>query len=415
MKRVVITGMGALTPIGTSVDTFWENCKAGVSGAAPITYFDTTDYKTKFACELKDFKAEDHLDKQMLRRTDPYTQYALIAAKEALDQAGIDTAEMPGEDIGVIWGTGQGGLYTIEEELRAVIKGGDTPRYSPFFLPKMLTNMAAGVLSLHYGLKGMSFTTVSACATSNTAIMDALNYIRWGKIPVLLTGGSEFGITTGSLGGFGALRALSTRNEDPATASRPFSADRDGFVISEGAGAMVFEELEHAKARGATIYAEVVGAAMTSDAYHLTASHPEGEGSARAMHMALADAGITKDDIDYVSMHATSTPLGDGSEVQALTKVFGEAPKGLHASAIKSMIGHTLGAAGAIEAIACVQAMRESIVPPTINTTELDAAIPKGIDLTLGTAVKKEVRYVMNNNFGFGGHNSISILKRWED
>jgi len=413
MKRVVITGMGALTPIGNTVEEFWNNLQAGKSGAAPITYFDTTDYKTKFACELKDFSVADHLNKQMIRRTDPYTQYALIAAKEALDQAGVSVDNLPAESIGVIWGSGQGGLCTIEEELREIVRNGEQPRFSPYFLPKMLANMASGVLSLHYGLKGMSYTTVSACATSNTAIMDAFNYIRWGKLPVILTGGSEFGITTGSVGGFNALRGLSTRNDDPSSASRPFDAERDGFVLSEGAGALVFEDYDHAVARGATIYAEVAGAAMTSDAYHLTASHPEGEGSARAMNLALEDAGIPATEIDYVNMHATSTPLGDASEVHALNTVYGENPDNLHASAIKSMIGHMLGAAGAVEAIACIQALRHGIIPPTINTTQLDSKIPSGIDLTLGKPVAKEVNYTMNNNFGFGGHNSISIFKRW--
>lgn len=407
--------MGALTPIGNSVSEFWQNLISGTSGAAPITYFDTTEYKTKFACELKDFSVKDHLDKQTIRRTDPYTQYALIAAGQALNEAKISIENIPAENIGVVWGSGQGGLYTIEEELREIVRNGESPRFSPYFLPKMLANMASGVLSLHYGLKGMSYTTTSACATSNTAIMDAFNYIRWGKLPVILTGGSEFGITTGSVGGFNALRGLSTNNDNPAQASRPFDKDRDGFVISEGAGALVFEELEHAKARGANIYAEVVGAAMTSDAYHLTASHPEGEGSSRAMKLALQDADITAKDVDYVSMHATSTPLGDGSEVKALISVFGESPKSLHASAIKSMIGHMLGAAGAVEAIACVMAMREGRVPPTINTQNLDPDIPEGVNLTLGKAVEKEVRYTMNNNFGFGGHNSISIFKRWEE
>ncbi|MEL6534391.1 MAG: beta-ketoacyl-ACP synthase II [Bacteroidota bacterium] len=413
MKRVVITGMGALTPIGNSVEEFWGNLIEGKSGSAPITYFDTTEYKTKFACELKDFSVKDHLDKQTIRRTDPYTQYALIAAKEALEQAGVSTENIPAESMGVIWGSGQGGLYTIEEELREIVRNGEHPRFSPYFLPKMLANMASGVLSLHFGLKGMSYTTISACATSNTAIMDAFNYIRWGKLPVILTGGSEFGITTGSVGGFNALRGLSTRNDDPATASRPFDGTRDGFVLSEGAGALVFEDYDHAVARGATIYAEVVGAAMTSDAYHLTASHPEGEGSSRAMNLALEDAGIPASEISYVNMHATSTPLGDASEVHGLNTVFGKSSENLHASAIKSMIGHMLGAAGAVEAIACVQALRHGIVPPTINTTEVDPNIPTDIDLTLGKAVSKEVNFTMNNNFGFGGHNSISIFKRW--
>ena len=415
MKRVVITGMGALTPIGNSVEEFWQNAIAGKSGAAPITYFDTTNYKTKFACELKDFDITQHLDKQLIRKTDPYTQYALVAAKEALDQAGISTETVDMEQVGVIWGSGQGGLYTIEEELREIMRNDELPRFSPYFLPKMLANMASGVLSLHFGIKGMSYTTISACATSNTAIMDAFNYIRWGKLPMILTGGSEFGITTGAVGGFNALRALSTRNDDPTTASRPFDAERDGFVLGEGAGALILEDYDHAIARGATIYAEVVGAAMTSDAYHLTASHPEGEGAARGMQQALTEAGITAQDVDYVNMHATSTPLGDLSEIHALTTVFGEDPKHLHVSAIKSMIGHLLGAAGAIEAIACIQAMRHGIVPPTINTTTPDPQVPAGLNLTLGEAVKKDVRYTMNNNFGFGGHNSISIFKRWEE
>lgn len=412
MKRVVITGLGALTPIGNNVNAFWENLIHGKSGAAPITHFDTSLFRTQFACELKDFHADQYLNRNDLKRTDPFTQYALVATDEAVRDAGIDFEAIDPFDIGVIWGSGQGGMLTFEEQVKEYTQGGFNPRFSPFFVPKLIANMASGMISMRYGCMGINYTTVSACATSNTAIMDAFNYIRWGKAKIILTGGSEAPLTEASFGGFSAMKAMSTRNEDPSSASRPFDVDRDGFVMGEGAGTLVLEEYEHAKARGATIYAEVAGAAMTADAYHMTATHPEGLGAYQAMKLALQDGNLNPQEVDYLNTHATSTSVGDLSETKAVTKLFGENPQHLHISATKSMTGHLLGAAGAIEAIACIKAINEGIIPPTINTETIDPDIPAGLQIVLREAREMPVNVAMSNTFGFGGHNGIAVFKK---
>lgn len=411
MKRAVITGLGALTPIGNNTATFWEQLSAGKSGAATITKFDPSRFRTQFAGEIKGFNAQDLLDKGDIRKSDPFTQYAMVAADEAIKDSGLDFSSMDPFDTGVIFGSGQGGMQTFEEQVKEYTQGGFNPRFSPYFVPKLIANMAAGMISIKYGLMGINYTTVSACSTSNTAIMDALNYIRLGKAKVIITGGAEAPITEASVGGFCAMKAMSTRNDDPATASRPFDVERDGFVMGEGAGALVLEEYEHAKARGAHIYAEVVGASMTADAYHMTATHPEGLGALRAMQLALEDAGLNATQVDYLNAHATSTPVGDLSEIAAITKLFGSAPSHLHISATKSMTGHLLGAAGAIEAIACILSIKYGVVPPTINTTTLDPTIPAGMQIITGQAIEKKVKVAMSNTFGFGGHNGIVVFR----
>lgn len=408
MKRVVITGLGAITPIGNHVKAFWENLLAGKSGAATITKFDASRFRTQFACEIKDYDPSQYLDKNDLRKTDPFTQYALIAAQQAVDDAGIDFAAMNPFDTGVIWGSGQGGMQTFEEQVKEYTAGNYQPRFSPFFVPKLIANMASGMISIRFGLMGINYTTVSACSTSNTAIMDAFNYIRWGKAKVIITGGSEAPVTEASVGGFCAMKAMSQRNDDPAHASRPFDTDRDGFVMGEGAGALVLEEYEHAVARGAHIYAEVAGAAMTADAYHMTATHPQGLGAYEAMKRALEDGGLNPSQVDYMNAHATSTPVGDLSEIAAITKLL---PPSVAISATKSMTGHLLGAAGAIEGIAAILSIKNGVIPPTINTTELDPAIPAGLNIILGSAIEKKVDVAMSNTFGFGGHNGIVVFK----
>lgn len=412
MKRVVITGLGALTPVGNNVNSFWENLIHGKGGAAPIMHFDASLFRTRFACELKDFHADQYLNRNDLKRTDPFTQYALVATDEAVLDAGINFEAIDPFEIGVIWGSGQGGMLTFEEQVKEYTQGGFNPRFSPFFVPKLIANMASGMISMRYGCMGINYTTVSACATSNTAIMDAFNYIRWGKAKIILTGGSEAPITEASFGGFSAMKAMSTRNEDPSSASRPFDIDRDGFVMGEGAGALVLEEYEHAKARGANIYAEVAGAAMTADAYHMTATHPEGLGAYQAMKLALQDGNLNPQEVDYLNTHATSTSVGDISEVKAVTKLFGEHPQHLHISATKSMTGHLLGAAGAIEAIACIKAITDGIIPPTINTETIDPEIPDQLQIVLKEAREKSVNVAMSNTFGFGGHNGIAVFKK---
>lgn len=412
MKRVVITGMGAVSPIGNDIASFWNNLVNGKSGAAAITHFNASRFRTRFAHELKGFDASALLDKAELRKTDPFTQYALVAADQAIHDSGLDFSNMDPFDTGVIWGSGQGGMQTFEEQVTEYVSGDFNPRFSPYFVPKLITNMASGMISIKYRLMGINYTTVSACSTSNTAIMDALNYIRLGKAKVIVTGGSEAPITPASVGGFCAMKAMSVRNDDPTTASRPFDVDRDGFVMGEGAGALILEEYEHAKARGAHIYAEVAGAAMTADAYHMTATHPEGLGAFRAMQQALEDAGLDKSSVDYLNAHATSTPVGDLSEIAAIGKLFGEAPAHLHISATKSMTGHLLGAAGAIEAIACVMSIQQGIIPPTINTRQLDPAIPAGMQIVLTNAIEKPVSVAMSNTFGFGGHNGIVVFRK---
>jgi len=412
MNRVVVTGMGALTPIGNDVSTFTKNLWAGVSGAAPITRFNAERFRTRFACELKDFNAGAWIDKKEVRKMDMFTQYALVAADQAIKDSGLDFSTMDPFDTGVIWGSGQGGMQTFEEQVAEYVEGDRNPRFNPYFVPKLIVNMASGMISIKYRLMGINYTTVSACATSNTAIMDALTYIRLGKAKVIITGGSEAPITEASVGGFCAMKAMSVRNDDPLTASRPFDVDRDGFVMGEGAGALVLEEYEHARKRGAKIYAEVAGAAMTADAWHMTATHPEGLGALQAMRFALKDAGLTSSQVDYVNMHATSTPVGDLSEIAAITKLFGNDLASVHLSATKSMTGHLLGAAGAIEAIACIASINEGIIPPTINTQQPDPALPAGIQLVLKDAIDKKVEVAMSNTFGFGGHNGIVVFKK---
>lgn len=404
--------MGAITPLGNNVTAFWENLVAGKSGAATITRFDAGKFRTRFACELHGYDPSLALDKAELRKTDPFTQYALSATAEAVADSGLDFSAMDPFDTGVIWGSGEGGMQTFEEQVTEYVEGGYNPRFSPYFVPRLIANMASGMISIKYGLMGINYTTVSACATSNTAIMDALNYIRLGKAKVMITGGSEAPITPASIGGFCAMKAMSVRNDDPATASRPFDVARDGFVMGEGAGALILEEYEHAKARGAKIYAELAGAAMTADAYHMTATHPEGLGAFQAMKFALEDAGINKEEVHYLNAHATSTPVGDLSEIAAITRMFGDSPAHLHISATKSMTGHLLGAAGAIEAIASVKSITENLIPPTINTQALDPGIPAGLQIVLTSALQKDVKVAMSNTFGFGGHNGIVVFKK---
>ncbi|WP_217604356.1 beta-ketoacyl-ACP synthase II [Chitinophaga sp. GbtcB8] len=412
LKRVVVTGLGALTPIGNDVNTFWKNIKAGTSGAAPITRFDTTEFKTKFACELKNFDIEKFMEKKEARKMDLFTQYAMVAAQEAIENAGINSGDIDKTKIGVIWASGNGGMQTFEDQIVEFTQGGFIPKFNPFFIPKLISDIAAGQIAIKYGFMGINYCTVSACASSSSALVDAFNYIRLGKANVIVAGGSEAPITRAGIAGFNALKALSTRNEEPVTASRPFDTDRDGFVMGEGAGAIILEEYEHAVKRGATIYGEMVGGAMTADAYHLTATHPEGLGAKLGMKEALEDAELTLEDVDYINAHATSTPVGDISELKAITGLFGEQVKKLNVSATKSMTGHLLGAAGAIEAIACIKATQEDIVPPTINTTVLGEGIPTDVNLTIGKAQQRKVDVAMSNTFGFGGHNAIVVFTK---
>jgi 3-oxoacyl-[acyl-carrier-protein] synthase II len=413
MQRVVITGLGAVTPIGNNVDSFWESLINGVSGAGPITRFDTSKFKTKFACEVKNFEPQI-FEKGEIKKYDLFAQFALVSVDEAVRQAGITFEELNRDRIGVIWGSGDGGAATYEEQFGEFKTGDGTPRFSPFFVPKRIINIAPGAISIKYGLRGINYTTAAACAASNTAIIDAFNYIRWGKADMIITGGSEASVTVTSIGGFNAARALSTLNEDCQKASRPFDVTRDGFVLGEGAGAIILESYEHAKRRGAMILAEVVGGGLAADAYHLTASNPEGDGAVLGMSLALEEAGISATQIDYVNAHATSTPLGDVGELKAMERVFGIKPNA-NISATKSMTGHLLGGAGAIEAIACIKAVQEDITPPTINTKEVEPAYADKFDLTLGTAKRRTVNYAMSNTFGFGGHIASSIFKKFTD
>lgn len=411
-NRVVITGLGALSPLGNNVTDFWDNLSSGVSGARRITHFDPSEFRTHFACELKDYDPGDYLEHNMIRRSDPYSQYALVATQQAVEDSGLDFEKMDPFDTGVIWGSGQGGMLTFEEEVKNYAENDYTPRFNPFFVPKLIINMAPGLISMKYGLMGINYATVSACATSNTAIMDAMNYIRWGKAKVMITGGSEAGITESSFGGFSAMRAMSQRNDEPQRASRPFDKDRDGFVMGEGAATLILEEYEHAKERGANIYGEVAGAAMTADAYHMTATHPEGKGASVAMKQALDDAELNPEDVDHLNTHATSTPVGDISEIKAITNVFSDNPDHLYITATKSMTGHLLGAAGAIEAVASIKAINENTIPPTINTENIDDDIPSSLQIVLKDAIEKEVNVAMSNTFGFGGHNGIVVFKK---
>jgi len=415
LKRVVVTGLGALTPIGNNVPDFWEGLTNGVSGAAPIVGFDTEKFKTKFACEVKNFNPEDFLEKKEARKLDPFVQYALVATDEAVKDGGFDFEKLDTNRIGVIWGAGIGGLKTFLDEISNFAKGDGTPRYNPFFIPKMIIDIAPGHISIKYGLRGPNFATVSACASSTNAMIDAFNYIRLGMADVIISGGSEAIINEAGMGGFNAMHALSTRNEDPATASRPFDKDRDGFVAGEGAGTIILEELEHAKARGAKIYAELVGGGMSADANHITAPHPEGLGARMVMTNALKDAGMTTADIDYINVHGTSTPLGDISETKAIGTLFGEDAYRLNISSTKSMTGHLLGAAGAVEAIAAILAVKNDIVPPTINHFTDDPAFDPKLNFTFNKAQKREVRAALSNTFGFGGHNASVIFKKYED
>ncbi|OPC36662.1 beta-ketoacyl-ACP synthase II [Elizabethkingia miricola] len=414
MRRVVVTGIGAVTPIGNNINDFWASLTEGKSGAAPITRFDTSKFKTRFGCELKNFNPLDFIEKAEARKYDLFTQYALVAVEEAVKTGNIDFEKMNRNRIGVIWGSGNGGIETFQQQMTEYISGDGTPRFSPFFIPKMIVDIASGVISIKYGLRGVNFTTVSACATSNTAIIDAYNYIKWNKADMIITGGSEAAITESSVGGFNSAKALSTNNENPQAASRPFDINRDGFVIGEGAGAVILEELESAKQRGANIIAEIVGGGMAADAYHITGTHPDGEGAYLGMLAALEDAGIQPHDIDYLNVHATSTPQGDLSELKAAERIFGRENK-LNISATKSMTGHLLGAAGAVEAITCIKAVSENIIPPTINTLEPEPEYKDVFDFTLGKKKNKEVIYAMNNTFGFGGHIATSIFKKYAE
>lgn len=414
LKRVVVTGIGALTPIGNSAQEYWDNLKKGVSGAAPITRFDASKFKTKFACEVKNYNVQDYLDRKEARRMDPYTQYAMITAAEAVNDSGLMDEELNKDRIGVIYGTGIGGLTSFFNEVMEFAKGDGTPRFNPFFIPMMIADIAAGHISMKYGFRGPNYATVSACATSNHSLIDSFNYIRLGKADAIVTGGSEACVNEPAIGGFNSMKALSERNDDYATASRPFDKERDGFVLGEGSATLVLEEYEHAKARGAKIYAEVVGGGMSADAHHITAPHPEGLGVIAVMNSALDDAGITATDIDYVNVHGTSTPLGDVAELKAIKQVFGEHAYSMNISSTKSMTGHLLGAAGAIEALASIMAIHEGVIPPTINHNTPDPEIDDKLNLTLNTAQEREVKYALSNTFGFGGHNATVILKKPE-
>lgn len=411
-RRVVVTGMGALAPLGNTVTEFWNNLIAGKSGAASITRFDTTKFKTKFACEVKGYDPLNYFEKSEVRKLDPFAQYALVTSNEALKDSGLDLDKVDKTRVGVIWGSGNGGFQTFQQEVMEFAKGDGTPRINPYFIPKVIVDIASGWISIKHGFMGPNFTTVSACATSTTAIIDAMNYIRWGKADVFVTGGSEAAINEAGIGGFSALKALSTRNDDPAKASRPFDVARDGFVMGEGAGALILEEYEHAKRRGARIYAEVAGGGMSADAYHLTATHPEGAGAILGMRWALEDADLTIHDVDYLNPHATSTPVGDESEMKAVANFFASHLDKLHISATKSATGHLLGGAGAIEAIIAIKAVQEGIIPPTINTEQIDPVLPKGLQIVTGQSMKKNIRVAMSNTFGFGGHNATAVFKK---
>jgi 3-oxoacyl-[acyl-carrier-protein] synthase II len=414
LKRVVITGLGALTPLGNTVSAYWQGLINGVSGAAPITRFDASKFKTRFACEIKGFNVEDFIERKEARKMDPYTHYALVVVKEAIEDSGIDLDAVDKDRVGVIWGSGIGGLLTFQEECIAFAKGDGTPRFNPFFIPKMIADIASGHISITYGFRGPNYTTVSACASSNNALIDAMTYIRLGKANMIVTGGSEAAITEAGVGGFNACKALSENNEQYATASRPFDRTRDGFVLGEGAGCIILEEYEHAKARGAKIYAEVVGGGMSADAYHITAPHPEGIGARNVMKYALEDAGMTAEAIDYVNVHGTSTPLGDVQESRAIQAVFGEHAYNLNISSTKSMTGHLLGAAGAIEAIATILAVKNDIIPPTINFEHADPELDPRLNFTFNKAQHRVVRAAMSNTFGFGGHNTSAVFKKAE-
>jgi len=412
LKRVVVTGLGAITPIGNTLNEYWNSLIEGKSGAAPITRFDSSKFKTQFACEVKGYDPSEHFDRKEVRKLDLFSQYALVATEEAMQDSNIDLESVNKDRFGVIWGAGIGGLITFQEECIAFANGDGTPRFNPFFIPKMIADIAPGHISIKYGLRGPNFTTVSACASSTNSIIDAYTYIRLGKMDLCVTGGSEAAVGEAGIGGFNALQALSKRNDDPQTASRPFDADRDGFVLGDGGGALILEEYEHAKARGAKIYAEVIGAGLSADAHHMTAPHPEGLGARNVMQNALDDASLSASDIDYINVHGTSTPLGDVAEVKAIKEVFGDDAYNLNISSTKSMTGHLLGAAGAIESIASIMAVKHDIVPPTINHFNDDPEFDPKLNFTFNQAQKREVRAALSNTFGFGGHNASVIFKK---
>jgi len=418
LKRVVVTGLGAITPIGNDAKTSWENALKGVSGAGPITHFDSTLFKTKFACEVKNFNPADHFDRKKARQLDLYAMYAIVAADEAIADAGIDSEGVDKNRVGVIFAAGIGGLHTFEEEAGYYAQHAEQgPKYNPFFIPKMIADIAAGHISINHEFRGPNFGTVSACASSNNALVDAFNYIRLGYAEAIVAGGAEAAVYPAGVGGFNSMRALSTRNDDPATASRPFSGSRDGFVIGEGAAALVLEEYEHAKARGAHIYAEVVGGGLSADAFHITATHPQGLGARLVMESALKDAGMKPEDVDYINLHGTSTPVGDISEAKAIKEVFGDHAYKMNLSATKSMTGHLLGAAGALEALFCVRAITDDIVPPTINHVDgdNDPEVDYNLNFTFNKPQKRTINVALSNTFGFGGHNACLIMKKFKD
>ena len=411
LKRVVVTGLGALTPIGNNIDDYWTSLVNGVSGAAPITHFDATKFKTRFACEIKNFTVTDHINRKDARKMDKFAQYAMVASDEAIADSELNLEEINKLRVGVIWGAGIGGLETFQNEVLNFAEGDRTPKFNPFFIPKMIADIAPGNISIKYGFMGPNYTTVSACASSANAMIDALNYIRLGHCDVILTGGSEAAVAIAGIGGFNAMHALSTRNDSPKTASRPFDAERDGFVLGEGAGAIVLEEYEHAKARGAKIYAEVIGGGMSSDAHHMTAPHPDGLGVIAVMKNCLENSGISPEDVDHINTHGTTTPLGDVAELKAISEVFGEHASNININSTKSMTGHLLGAAGAIESIASILAIKNGIIPPTINHSTVDEHINPALNLTLNKAQKRKVNIAMSNTFGFGGHNACLAFK----
>jgi len=415
LKRVVVTGLGALTPLGNTVSAYWNGLINGVSGAAPITRFDASKFKTQFACEVKGYEAENYFDRKEARKMDLFTQFALVVADEAVNDANLLNDQIDLDRVGVVWGSGIGGLRTFQEECVNFANGDGTPRFNPFFIPKMIADISAGHISIKYGFRGPNFVTVSACASATNAIIDSFNYIRLGMADVIVTGGSEAAVTEAGIGGFNALKALSERNGSPETASRPFDADRDGFVLGEGAGALILEEYEHAKARGAKIYAEIIGGGMSADAYHITAPHPEGLGALNVMKNVLRDANIKPEEVDYINVHGTSTPLGDISEVKAIKTVFGDHAYKLNISSTKSMTGHLLGAAGAIEAIASILAVQHNIVPPTINHFTDDENLDNELNFTFNKAQEREVKVALSNTFGFGGHNTSVIFRQLKD
>ncbi|MES2689865.1 MAG: beta-ketoacyl-ACP synthase II [Bacteroidota bacterium] len=413
-RRVVVTGIGALTPIGNNVQDYWNALSNGVSGAGPITRFDASKFKTRFACEVKGFDVNNYIDRKEARRMDPYTQYAMVTAEEAIKNSGLDLEKINKDRAAVIWASGIGGLTSFTNEVSAYAKGDGTPRFSPFFIPMMIADIASGLISIKYGFRGPNFAVVSACASSTNAISDAYLYIKVGKADLAITGGSEASVTEPAIGGFNSMKALSERNDDPKTASRPYDLDREGFVLGEGAGALILEELEHAKARGAKIYAELVGIGASGDAYHMTAPHPDGYGAALVMRSAMEEAGIKPSEVQYINTHGTSTPIGDPQEIKAIQTVFGEDAYQLNISSTKSMTGHLLGGAGAIEAIACLMAMETGIIPPTINHFTDDPAIDARLNLTFNTAQKRDVKVALSNTFGFGGHNASVLFRKYE-